>query len=101
MEDQGLNPMDLKTAYAYLEYILASEGEIKWMHFDEAKNIEKKGKSHSYLLGFRAGFKEAKSKITWKVQNINLPEAINDPGMMPIIKMKIDRPKKITIENEQ
>ena len=97
IEDSGLNPMNLKTAHAYLEYILASEGEIQWMHFDEAKKIEFQGKTNSYLLGFRAGFKDAKSKITWKVQNLTLPEAIVDPS---VIAVKIPRPKKTTTNDE-
>lgn len=59
MEDQGLNPMDFKTASAYLEYILQSEGEIMWMHFDEAQRIESTAKDEAFDEGFNAGFNSA------------------------------------------
>lgn len=63
MEDQGLNPMELKTGSAYLEYILNSEGEILWMHFDEAQRIESAGKDECFQEGFQSGFKSAISLI--------------------------------------
>ena len=55
-----LNPMDLKTSSAYLEYILQSEGELLWMHFDEAQRIESAGKDEAFDEGFEAGFKAAR-----------------------------------------
>lgn len=71
MEDQGLNPMDLKTAAGYLEYILNSEGEILWMHFDEAQRIEAAGKDESFDDGFQAGFKSAITLIQISVSRID------------------------------
>ena len=59
MEDQGLNPMELKTGSAYLEYILNSEKELLWMHFDEAQRIESAAKDQAFDEGFQSGFKSA------------------------------------------
>ena len=74
MEDQGLNPIDLKTAAAYLEYILNSEGEILWMHFDEAQRIESAGKDDAFDDGFSQGVRETtsllKKQITEVLENI-------------------------------
>lgn len=72
MEDQGLNPMDLKTGAGYLEYILNSEGEILWMHFDEAQRIEAAGKDESFDEGFQAGFKTALSMIKDQINIIEI-----------------------------
>ena len=71
MEDQGLNPMELKTGSAYLEYILNSRGEILWMHFDEAQRIESAGKDECFDEGFQAGFKSAISLIQISVSRIH------------------------------
>jgi hypothetical protein len=71
MEDQGLNPMELKTATNYLEYILNSEREILWMHFDEAQRIESTGKDEAFEEGFQAGFKSAISLIQVSVSRIH------------------------------
>ena len=70
MEDQGLNPMDFKTASAYLEYILQSEGEIMWMHFDEAQRIESKAKDQSFDDGFSTGVKETTSLLKMEINRI-------------------------------
>lgn len=51
-----LNPLEHKTASAYLEYILQSEGELLWMHFDEAQRIESKAKDAAYDEGFDDGY---------------------------------------------
>lgn len=51
-----LNPLDFQTASAYLEYILQSEGELLWMHFDEAQRIESKAKDAAYNEGFDDGY---------------------------------------------
>jgi hypothetical protein len=72
MEDQGLNPMELKTGSAYLEYILNSEKELLWMHFDEAQRIESAGKDEAFEEGFQAGFKTALSMIKDKCDVIQL-----------------------------
>ena len=48
----GLNPLNFQTASAYLEYILQSEGEILWMHFDEAQRIESYAKDEAYNNGW-------------------------------------------------
>jgi hypothetical protein len=58
-----LNPLDFQTASAYLEYILQSEGELLWMHFDEAQRIESKAKDNAHDEGFIAGFREAGNLI--------------------------------------
>jgi hypothetical protein len=71
MEDQGLNPMELKTGSAYLEYILNSEKELLWMHFDEAQRIESTGKDEAFEEGFQAGFKSAISLIQVSVSRIH------------------------------
>ena len=74
MEDQGLNPMELKTGSAYLEYILNSEREILWMHFDEAQRIESAGKDDAFDDGFLQGVRETtsllKKQITEVLENI-------------------------------
>jgi hypothetical protein len=72
MENQGLNPMDLKTGAGYLEYILNSEGEILWMHFDEAQRIEAAGKDESFDEGFQSGFKSAIHLIEDKITEIEI-----------------------------
>ena len=71
MEDQGLNPMELKTGSAYLEYILNSEREILWMHFDEAQRIESAGKDESFDEGFQAGFQSAITLVQISVSRID------------------------------
>jgi hypothetical protein len=67
MNESGLNHMGFKTASAFLEYILNSEGEIMWMHFDEANRIESDAKEESwsegYNLGIQAAFGMVKSNI--------------------------------------
>ena len=72
MEDQGLNPMELKTGSAYLEYILNSEKELLWMHFDEAQRIESAAKDEAFEEGFQSGFKTALSMIKDKCDVIQL-----------------------------
>lgn len=74
MEDQGLNPMDLKTAAGYIEYILNSQGEILWMHFDEAQRIEAAAKDEAFDDGFSTGYKAALIKMTdlIETENINM-----------------------------
>ena len=59
MNESGLNHMGFKTASAFLEYILNSEGEIMWMHFDEAQRIESETKDEAFDEGFNAGFNSA------------------------------------------
>jgi len=71
MQDQGLNPMELKTGSAYLEYILNSEKELLWMHFDEAQRIESAAKDEAFEEGFQAGFKSAISLIQVSVSRIH------------------------------
>ena len=71
MEDQGLNPMDLKTASNYLEYILNSEGEILWMHFDEALRIESTSNDEAFDEGFQAGFNSAITLVQISVSRID------------------------------
>ena len=66
-----LNPMDLKTSSAYLEYILQSEGEILWMHFDEAQRIESAGKDEAFDEGFEAGFKAALNSVQTHLNKIH------------------------------
>jgi len=74
MEDQGLNPMELKTGSAYLEYILNSEKELLWMHFDEAQRIESTGKDEAFDEGYSQGIRETtsllKKQITEVLENI-------------------------------
>jgi hypothetical protein len=72
MEDQGLNPMELKTATNYLEYILNSEKELLWMHFDEAQRIESKAKDEAFDEGFQSGFKMALSMIKDQINIIEI-----------------------------
>ncbi|MEI8285736.1 MAG: hypothetical protein WCG15_00405 [Actinomycetes bacterium] len=72
MEDQGLNPMELKTATNYLEYILNSEREILWMHFDEAQRIESRAKDECFEEGFQSGFKTALSMIKDQINIIEV-----------------------------
>ena len=66
-----LNPMDLKTSSAYLEYILQSEGELLWMHFDEAQRIESAGKDEAFDEGFEAGFNSATNLVQIAVARIH------------------------------
>jgi hypothetical protein len=74
MEDQSLNPLEHKTAAGYLEYILQSEGELLWMHFDEAQRIESVAKDECFDDGFSQGVRETtsllKKQITEVLQNI-------------------------------
>lgn len=75
-----INPLDHKTAAGYLEYILQSEGELLWMHFDEAQFIESEGKDEAWDEGFQAGFREAlkavKLRIDQAIETTN--EILND-----------------------
>ena len=71
MEDQGLNPIDLKTAAAYIEYILFTQGEILWMHFEEAKRIEATAKDEAFDEGFQAGFQSAITLVQISVSRID------------------------------
>jgi hypothetical protein len=73
MEDQGLNPMELKTGSAYLEYILNSEREILWMHFDEAQRIESTGKDEAFDEGYEVGYNRAISMMQEKINEIQIP----------------------------
>jgi hypothetical protein len=67
-----LNPMGFKTSSTYLEYILNSNGEIMWMHFDEAQRIESAAKDEAHDEGFAAGFREALNAM-----QIRINEAID------------------------
>lgn len=78
MEDQGLNSMDLKTAAGYLEYILNSEGQILWMHFDEAQRIETAGKDEDFDHGFKSGYKAALIKMTDLIETENINMSIDE-----------------------
>ena len=73
--ESGLNHMGFKTASAFLEYILNSEGEIMWMHFDEAERIESESKDLAYDDGFQVGFKAAlnamQTRITQAIETLN------------------------------
>lgn len=71
MENSGLNPMELKTATNYLEYILNSEREILWMHFDEAQRIESSAKDECFNEGFQAGFNSAITLVQISVSRIH------------------------------
>lgn len=71
MENSGLNPMELKTATNYLEYILNSEREILWMHFDEAQRIESAAKDECFDEGFQAGFNSAITLVQISVSRIH------------------------------
>ena len=73
MEDQGLNPMELKTGSAYLEYILNSEHELLWMHFDEAQRIESAGKDEAFDEGYEAGYNRAIAMMQEKINEIQIP----------------------------
>jgi len=73
MKDQGLNPMELKTGSAYLEYILNSEKELLWMHFDEAQRIESTGKDEAFDEGYEAGYSRAISMMQEKINEIQIP----------------------------
>jgi len=70
MEDQSLNPLEHKTAAGYLEYILQSEGELLWMHFDEAQRIESAAKDNSFDDGFSTGVKETTSLLKMEINRI-------------------------------
>lgn len=67
MNESGLNHMGFKTASAFLEYILNSEGEIMWMHFDEAQRIESDAKDEAFDEGFQAGFREALKAVKLRI----------------------------------
>ena len=73
MENQkrnsGLNPMELKTGSAYLEYILNTEGQLLWMHFDEAQFIESEGKDEAFEDGFQTGYNTAMNQIIESIAN--------------------------------
>jgi hypothetical protein len=69
--ESGLNPMQLKTATNYLEYILNSEREILWMHFDEAQRIESAAKDECFEEGFQAGFNSAITLVQISVSRID------------------------------
>jgi hypothetical protein len=71
MIDQGLNPMELKTATNYLEYILNSERAILWMHFDEAQRIESAAKDECFEEGFQSGFNSAITLVQISVSRID------------------------------
>jgi hypothetical protein len=73
MQDQGLNPMELKTGSAYLEYILNSEKELLWMHFDEAQRIESAGKDEAFDEGYEAGYNRAIAMMQEKINEIQIP----------------------------
>jgi len=66
--------MELKTGSAYLEYILNSEKELLWMHFDEAQRIESTGKDEAFDEGYSQGIRETtsllKKQITEVLENI-------------------------------
>jgi hypothetical protein len=70
--ESGLNPMELKTATNYLEYILNSEHAILWMHFDEAQRIESSAKDECFEEGFQSGFKTAISMIKDQINIIEI-----------------------------
>ena len=65
-----INPLDHKTAAGYLEYILQSEGELLWMHFDEAQRIESQGKDQAMDKGFADGALAAIKIIREKLQQL-------------------------------
>jgi hypothetical protein len=67
-----LNPMQFKTASAYLEYILQSEGDIMWMHFDEAQRIESEAKDEALDKGFADGALTAIKMIRAKLQELEI-----------------------------
>ena len=64
MNESGLNHMGFKTASAFLEYILNSEGEIMWMHFDEAQRIESDAKDEAYWNGWEDCKKDLQKRAT-------------------------------------
>lgn len=66
-----LNPMELKTSSAYLEYILQSEGEILWMHFEEARKLEFIGKDEAFDEGFEEGFNAAINLVQISVARVH------------------------------
>jgi hypothetical protein len=68
--ESGLNPLELKTGSAYLEYILNSEHELLWMHFDEAQRIESAGKDEAFDEGFSTGVKETTSLLKMEINRI-------------------------------
>ena len=65
-----LNPLDFQTASAYLEYILQSEGEILWMHFDEAQRIESEAKDEAYNKGWDDCKTEINNKATEFINSV-------------------------------
>jgi hypothetical protein len=74
-----LNPMGFKTSSTYLEYILNSNGEIMWMHFDEAQRIESAAKDEAHDEGFTLGFKEALNAMQIRINEaIDTLNDIND-----------------------
>ena len=70
--ESGLNPMELKTGSAYLEYILNSEHELLWMHFDEAQRIESTGKDEAFEEGFESGYNTAMNQIIQSIERAKL-----------------------------
>lgn len=72
MNESGLNHMGFKTASAFLEYILNSEGEIMWMHFDEANRIESDAKEESWSEGYNLGIQAALSMVKSDVERLQI-----------------------------
>jgi hypothetical protein len=70
--ESGLNPLELKTGSAYLEYILNSEHELLWMHFDEAQRIESEGKDEAFEDGFQTGYNTAMNQIMQSIERAKL-----------------------------
>ena len=70
--ESGLNPLELKTGSAYLEYILNSEHELLWMHFDEAQRIESTGKDEAFEEGFESGYNTAMNQIIQSIERAKL-----------------------------
>jgi len=70
--EKGLNPMELKTGSAYLEYILNSEHELLWMHSDEAQFIESEGKDEAFEDVFQTGYNTAMNQIIQSIEQHKL-----------------------------
>ena len=65
-----INPLDHKTASGYLEYILQSEGELLWMHFDEAQRIESTAKDEAFDEGYSQGIREALQVMKQNIERL-------------------------------
>lgn len=65
-----INPLDHKTAAGYLEYILQSEGELLWMHFDEAQRIESTAKDEAFDEGYSQGIREALQVMKQNIERL-------------------------------